>query len=161
MAALSRRQILLPAAGFGIRQRQNIEHDAVSQELWQEWLAKISAQKTLLIYDTCESAAASGLALQLHFYLEMGALRCGLMRSSPQGPFDDMSGFDVSARHADGDAPDLLHLVRPDFRLGSRCEGTRSSAVSHEQSLATCGTRGLSRINAVAGVLVAEGFGWT
>ncbi|MBC8164315.1 MAG: caspase family protein [Bryobacteraceae bacterium] len=40
---------------------QSIETSAVSQDLWQEWLAKIPAQKTLLIYDTCESAAAVGL----------------------------------------------------------------------------------------------------
>ncbi|MGB0084462.1 MAG: caspase family protein [Rhodomicrobiaceae bacterium] len=40
---------------------QSIEKDAISQDLWQAWLAKIPAEKTLLIYDTCESAAASGL----------------------------------------------------------------------------------------------------
>src|SRR5262249_11165949 len=40
---------------------QTIERDAVSQDLWQVWLAKIPAQKTLLIFDTCESAAAQGL----------------------------------------------------------------------------------------------------
>ncbi len=33
-----------------------------SQDLWQEWLAKIGhVQKTLLILDTCESGAAAGL----------------------------------------------------------------------------------------------------
>jgi hypothetical protein len=40
---------------------QSIELDGVSQDLWQTWLAKIPAQKTLLVFDTCESAAAAGL----------------------------------------------------------------------------------------------------
>jgi WD40 repeat protein len=40
---------------------QSIEHDGISQDLWQTWLAKIPAQKTLLVFDTCESAAAAGL----------------------------------------------------------------------------------------------------
>jgi hypothetical protein len=40
---------------------QTIERDAISQELWQTWLAKIVAQKSLLVFDTCESAAAAGL----------------------------------------------------------------------------------------------------
>lgn len=40
---------------------QSIERDGISQDLWQAWLAKIPAQKTLLVFDTCESAAASGL----------------------------------------------------------------------------------------------------
>jgi hypothetical protein len=40
---------------------QSIERDAISQDLWQTWLAKIVAQKTLLVFDTCESAAAAGL----------------------------------------------------------------------------------------------------
>jgi len=41
--------------------QQTIERDGVSQDLWQEWLARIPAQKTLLVFDTCESAAAAGL----------------------------------------------------------------------------------------------------
>jgi WD40 repeat protein len=40
---------------------QSIERDGISQDLWQAWLAKIPAQKTLLVFDTCESAAATGL----------------------------------------------------------------------------------------------------
>lgn len=41
--------------------QQTIERDGVSQDLWQKWLARIPAQKTLLVFDTCESAAAAGL----------------------------------------------------------------------------------------------------
>jgi WD40 repeat protein len=40
---------------------QSIERDGIGQDLWQAWLAKIPAQKTLLVFDTCESAAAAGL----------------------------------------------------------------------------------------------------
>jgi uncharacterized caspase-like protein len=40
---------------------QSIERNGIGQDLWQAWLAKIPAQKTLLVFDTCESAAASGL----------------------------------------------------------------------------------------------------
>ena len=39
---------------------QNYQN-GIGQDLWQEWLAKIPAQKTLLILDTCESGGASGL----------------------------------------------------------------------------------------------------
>ena len=35
--------------------------DGIGQDQWQEWLAKVPAQKTLLILDTCESGAAGGL----------------------------------------------------------------------------------------------------
>ena len=35
--------------------------NGIGQDLWQEWLAKIPAQKTLLILDTCESGGAIGL----------------------------------------------------------------------------------------------------
>jgi hypothetical protein len=40
---------------------QTIEGDGIGQDLWQAWLAKISAQKTLLVFDTCESEAAGAL----------------------------------------------------------------------------------------------------
>ena len=40
---------------------QSIEADGIGIELWQQWLAKVPAQKTLLVFDTCESAAAAGL----------------------------------------------------------------------------------------------------
>ena len=39
---------------------QNYQN-GIGQDLWQEWLAKIPAQKTLLILDTCESGGASGI----------------------------------------------------------------------------------------------------
>jgi hypothetical protein len=32
-----------------------------------------------------------------------------LMRASPEAPCDDVSGLDLSAGHADGNAPDFLH----------------------------------------------------
>ncbi|MGR9438399.1 caspase family protein (plasmid) [Rhizobium leguminosarum] len=37
---------------------QKIENAAVSQDMLQKWLAKIPAQKSILILDTCESASA-------------------------------------------------------------------------------------------------------
>jgi hypothetical protein len=35
--------------------------DGIGQDQWQKWLAKVRAQKSLLIFDTCESGAAGGL----------------------------------------------------------------------------------------------------
>ncbi len=35
-------------------------NSGVSQDMLQKWLAKIPAQKSILILDTCESAAARG-----------------------------------------------------------------------------------------------------
>ena len=35
--------------------------DGIGQDMWQKWLAKVPAQKTLLIFDTCESGAAGRL----------------------------------------------------------------------------------------------------
>jgi uncharacterized caspase-like protein len=40
---------------------QNVEQHGIGQDLWQQWLAKVPAQKTLMILDTCESGAAIGL----------------------------------------------------------------------------------------------------
>lgn len=40
---------------------EKVEAGGIGQDLWQEWLAKIPAQKTLLIFDTCESGSASAL----------------------------------------------------------------------------------------------------
>ena len=40
---------------------QTIAKDGLSQDAWQQWLARIAAQKSLLILDTCESAAAASL----------------------------------------------------------------------------------------------------
>ncbi|MGA7329114.1 MAG: caspase family protein, partial [Rhodomicrobium sp.] len=37
---------------------QTIVRDGISQDLWQAWLAKIAAEKSLLIFDTCESEGA-------------------------------------------------------------------------------------------------------
>jgi hypothetical protein len=35
--------------------------DGIGQETWQTWLRQVSAQKSILIFDTCESSAAAGL----------------------------------------------------------------------------------------------------
>jgi Caspase domain len=35
--------------------------DGIGQDTWQTWLKQIPAQKSILIFDTCESAAAAGL----------------------------------------------------------------------------------------------------
>ncbi len=40
---------------------QNVEQHGIGQDLWQQWLAKLPVQKTLMILDTCESGAAVGL----------------------------------------------------------------------------------------------------
>ncbi len=40
---------------------QTVIKDGIGQDQWQAWLAKLPVQKTLLILDTCESSAATGL----------------------------------------------------------------------------------------------------
>lgn len=40
---------------------QSIAKDAIGEDTWQRWLAQVVAQNTLIILDTCESAAAAGL----------------------------------------------------------------------------------------------------
>jgi hypothetical protein len=36
--------------------------DGIGQDHWQEWLALVPAQKSILVFDTCESSAAAGLS---------------------------------------------------------------------------------------------------
>jgi WD40 repeat protein/uncharacterized caspase-like protein len=38
-----------------------VEQDSINQDAWQAWVARIAAQKKVLIIDTCESSAAAGL----------------------------------------------------------------------------------------------------
>jgi WD40 repeat protein/uncharacterized caspase-like protein len=38
-----------------------VEQDTINQDAWQAWVARIAAQKKVLIIDTCESSAAAGL----------------------------------------------------------------------------------------------------
>jgi uncharacterized caspase-like protein len=40
---------------------QSVEEFGIGQDKWQAWLAKVDAQKSVLIFDTCESAAAGAL----------------------------------------------------------------------------------------------------
>jgi len=40
---------------------QPLTEGGIGQEKWQEWLAGIDAQKTLLIFDTCDSGSAGAL----------------------------------------------------------------------------------------------------
>jgi hypothetical protein len=48
------------------------------------------------------------LALQLLFSCEVGFLRGGLMRASPERPCDEVCGSDIALTKTDGDAPDFL-----------------------------------------------------
>ena len=36
--------------------------DGIGQDTWQSWLKQIAAEKSVLVFDTCESAAAAGLS---------------------------------------------------------------------------------------------------
>jgi hypothetical protein len=40
----------------------NLKTGAIGQDQWQAWLAMIPAQNSVLVFDTCESAAATGLS---------------------------------------------------------------------------------------------------
>jgi hypothetical protein len=50
----------------------------------------------------------SGLALQLHFSLEVRSLCFGLVSASPERPCDDASGLDAALRELEGDTTDFL-----------------------------------------------------
>jgi hypothetical protein len=50
----------------------------------------------------------SGLALQLPFCFEVRPLSCSLVGSAPEGPSDDVRGFDPRSMKSDGDAADFL-----------------------------------------------------
>lgn len=39
---------------------ETVETHGIGHEQWTEWLSKVPAEKTLLVFDTCESTAASG-----------------------------------------------------------------------------------------------------
>jgi hypothetical protein len=41
--------------------QQSLIEGSIGQEKWQAWLAKIDAQKTLLIFDTCDSGSAGSI----------------------------------------------------------------------------------------------------
>jgi hypothetical protein len=59
-----------------------------------------------------------GLALQLPISLDMSFPSNGLMRASPDGPCNDVSGVDLSLRKADGDAADFLDRPADQWRWG-------------------------------------------
>jgi WD40 repeat protein/uncharacterized caspase-like protein len=40
---------------------QQVTEGGIGQEKWQTWLAKIDAQKTLLVFDTCDSGSAGAI----------------------------------------------------------------------------------------------------
>src|ERR1700728_2547494 len=58
------------------------------------------------------------LALQLPISLDMSLRSNGLMRASPDGPCNDVSGVDPSLRKADGDAADFLDRPADQWRWG-------------------------------------------
>ena len=61
--AVGGRYFFLPQA-LDLSKGQSIE-DGIGQDLWQAWLAKIPAQQTLMILDTCDSAPSAGLLAAL------------------------------------------------------------------------------------------------
>ncbi len=48
---------------FRFRNEQSIVDKGIGQDKWQTWLAKISARKSILFYDTCESGSLTGSRL--------------------------------------------------------------------------------------------------
>jgi hypothetical protein len=52
--------------------------------------------------------SAAKLALQLPFCFEVRALSCSLVGSAPEGPSDDVRGFDPRSMKSDGNAADFL-----------------------------------------------------
>jgi len=48
------------------------------------------------------------LALQLSFCFEVRPLSCSLVSSAPEGPSDDVRGFDPRSMKSDGNAADFL-----------------------------------------------------
>jgi hypothetical protein len=52
----------LPQDLAGFSATRTLKSHAIGQDRWQAWLAMIPAQKSILVFDTCESAAAAGLS---------------------------------------------------------------------------------------------------
>jgi len=52
----------IPQDLAGFTHGRTLKSHAIGQEQWQKWLTIIPAQKSVLIFDTCESSAAAGLA---------------------------------------------------------------------------------------------------
>ncbi|MCT4656645.1 MAG: caspase family protein [Cohaesibacter sp.] len=42
---------------FRYRNESSVVKDGLSQEIWQDWFSRIPAQRSLLLYDTCESGS--------------------------------------------------------------------------------------------------------
>ena len=78
---------------------QNIERDSVGPDLWQSWLAKISAEKSLLIIDSAESAEAVGLVRSSNTLHAMDQLKFGtgrnLIAASGSAAFEGYKGHGV------------------------------------------------------------------
>ncbi len=45
---------------FRFQNEDSIVTDGIGQNLWQSWLARVQARKSLLLYDTCESGSLTG-----------------------------------------------------------------------------------------------------
>ena len=45
---------------FQYRGEQSIRDEAIGQDQWQNWVARIAARKTVMIFDTCESGTMAG-----------------------------------------------------------------------------------------------------
>jgi uncharacterized caspase-like protein len=46
--------------GLDFAAGETVETHGIGHDQWTEWLSKVPAEKTLLVFDTCESTAASG-----------------------------------------------------------------------------------------------------
>ena len=99
--------------------------DAIGQDQWQTWLAKIPAQKSILVFDTCESSTAAGLSRGgRERETAMDRLRLASGRSvitaARQAAFEGYKGHGVltyaildslAKRENSGDELDLIQLA--------------------------------------------------
>ena len=58
---------------------------------------------------TLDQNCQHGLALQLHFFLEVSAACLGLVSASPERPGDDVGWLDALLRELDRDTTDFLN----------------------------------------------------
>ena len=116
----------IPQDLAGFTQGRTLKSHAVGQDQWQAWLAMIPAQKSVLVFDTCESSAAAGLSRDIGRAREtaMDRLRFATGRSvitaARQAAHEGYKGHGVltyailealAKREGGGDEVDLVQLA--------------------------------------------------
>lgn len=92
---------------LALKSNQGTLHDDVRRFLDDPETPLMRAGDTDKGHGRIETRTAS-LKLQLHFTFDVGLSSCGLVRSSPEGPGDDVGGLDALLCHPHRHTPNLL-----------------------------------------------------